>query len=909
MGKCAVSILVPICNVERYLGECLTSLLSQTLEDIQIICIDDGSTDSSPAILEEFSKRDSRIEVITKLNSGYGNSMNIGLSRARGEYVGILESDDFGEPDMFESLYRMAKENDADVVKSEFYYHKTGEDPSSDAIAGNMAGCYCGEPFAPLDHQEMFLMQPAIWSGLYRRSFLEENEIHFLETPGASFQDTSFNFKVFALAKRAYLTEKAFLHYRIDNANSSVKSQAKVFCICDEYKEMWSFVKQRPALMERLSKRLCFIQFGGYMWNLGRLTPALQPKFYERVVSEFQDLQSQRLLDEAYFNEASWGRLTELLADPEQFFAKNYGPKDVEQTFLLYVGQMGASSAVRAAEAVLDAAGPNDEVLLVSHPNNLKNVSNFEDLRSEDTRFFFEEVLDCCPLAKIDESRIRGKRLIVVGMMKTPSSIELGGMKEALKSGREWEGRCGHARNVDSFGSDGLSIPPVVPLLLQWGDEGVSAPLDVSMMRASGLLKDYSLSLELIDSAWDWLYSLKEEKGLGTALNVYRNVLIPLWGKVKESYDSLSFSDRIKVTARTPDILSAKYSINCGDGCEGIYREAPQISVLIPVYNAQEFMTECLASVYSQKGVSFEVICVDDGSTDSCLETLRAYQRSDSNLRVIAKLNGGAASARNLAMSAARGEYLAFIDPDDFYPTDSVLADLYNAAKANDANVCGGSFSCVNPDGSIEDEFDLESTSYVVKREGFRLFADDAFDYGWIRFIYRRSFIEYYDLCFPSLRWYEDPVFLVEVMKHAKEYYLIPEVVYRYRVDYREPDWTVNKVRDLLRGIGSNLSYAKEEKLGLLYSRLVGRLERDYLLAIEQNLTDEEVAYRLAKIQAELDPSLISAASENGEVFYLLAPYETLVVGGKPTAIVRLAKRAETSKLYKSVQHVREKFN
>ena len=178
--SCRVSVLVPICNVERYLRECLNSLLSQTLDDIQIICIDDGSTDSSPRILDEFSRRDSRIEVITKSNSGYGDSMNIGLSHAKGEYVGILESDDFGDADMFESLYSYAKKYDADVVKSEFYYHRTGDDPSEDEIAGNMAGCYCGSLFSPLDHQEMFLMQPAIWSGLYKRSFLEENNIHFL---------------------------------------------------------------------------------------------------------------------------------------------------------------------------------------------------------------------------------------------------------------------------------------------------------------------------------------------------------------------------------------------------------------------------------------------------------------------------------------------------------------------------------------------------------------------------------------------------------------------------------------------------------------------------------------------------------------------------------------------------------
>lgn len=905
----SVSVLVPICNVERYLRECLTSLLSQTLEDIQIICIDDGSTDLSPVILDEFRKRDSRIEVITKPNSGYGNSMNIGLSRAKGEYVGILESDDFGEPDMFESLYKLAKESNADVVKSEFYYHKTGEDPSTDEVAGNMAGCYCGKPFNPLDHQEMFLMQPAIWSGLYRRSFLVENNIRFLETPGASFQDTSFNYKVFALAKCAYLTERAFLHYRVDNANSSVKSQAKVFCICDEYKEMWRFTKQNPILMARLSKRLSFIQFGGYMWNLGRLTPSLQPKFYERVVSEFRSLQGEGLLEESYFNEESWKTLSAVLADPDLFFGETYGPKQVESTFLLYVGQMGFSSIERSIRAVLEAAGRNDEVLLVSHPGNAKNDSGLEAIRESDSRFFYEEVLDCPPMARIDKSRIRGSRLFVIGIEKTPSSIELEAMCGALGNGNEWSGRCGLSRVYNCGSAGALTVPSVVPVLLHWRDSGMDAPLDTSMLWASNVLKDYNLSMELMQDAWEWLVSLRSAEGTEIALKAYEDVLIPLWGVLKQSYEELSYSDRIRIGDSTPDVLSSGYSFECGSENDLANLEKPHISVLIPVYNAERYIRECLDSVFAQNGVSFEVICVNDGSTDSSLEVIGEYQNKYPDLKVISKLNGGASSARNLAMNVARGEYLAFIDPDDYYPSESTLANLYSAACSHDANVCGGSFSCLNPDGSIDSEFDLEAASYVVKREGFRRFSDDSFDYGWIRFIYKKAFIDECGVCFPSLRWYEDPVFLVEVMKQAKEYYLIPEAVYRYRVDYREPDWTARKTRDLLKGISHNLSYAKEEKLGLLYSRLVGRIERDYLPAIEQNLDDEEVICELAKIQSEIDPSLISAASENGQMFYLLAPLKTLIEGGRPTAVVRLAKRAESSHLYKSVQHIREKFN
>ena len=112
-----VSILVPICNVEKYLRQCLDSLVSQTLAEIEIICIDDGSTDSSPEIIQEYAENDARIKVITKPNSGYGDSMNQGLKKARGEYIGIVESDDYIETDAFEKLYALAKEFDADVAR------------------------------------------------------------------------------------------------------------------------------------------------------------------------------------------------------------------------------------------------------------------------------------------------------------------------------------------------------------------------------------------------------------------------------------------------------------------------------------------------------------------------------------------------------------------------------------------------------------------------------------------------------------------------------------------------------------------------------------------------------------------------------------------------------------------------
>lgn len=111
-----VSILMPACNVEKFLRECMDSVVNQTLEDIEIICIDDGSKDATGDILDEYAEKDSRIKVIHKPNSGYGHSMNVGIDNATGEYIGIVETDDFADLNMFEELYAVAKRCNADEI-------------------------------------------------------------------------------------------------------------------------------------------------------------------------------------------------------------------------------------------------------------------------------------------------------------------------------------------------------------------------------------------------------------------------------------------------------------------------------------------------------------------------------------------------------------------------------------------------------------------------------------------------------------------------------------------------------------------------------------------------------------------------------------------------------------------------
>ena len=171
-----ISILVPCCNVEKYVRQCLDSIKAQTYTNLEIICIDDGSKDSTGAIIDEYVAADSRFKVIHKPNSGYGDSMNKGLEMCCGDYIGIIESDDWIEPNMFETLLATAKSQNLDLVRCCWYEGPTGTETIKiqNMLAHNVV-------MKPLEHPEAFQQQPSIWAALYRRDLLEEGrKVRFL---------------------------------------------------------------------------------------------------------------------------------------------------------------------------------------------------------------------------------------------------------------------------------------------------------------------------------------------------------------------------------------------------------------------------------------------------------------------------------------------------------------------------------------------------------------------------------------------------------------------------------------------------------------------------------------------------------------------------------------------------------
>lgn len=319
-GKPKISVLIPIYNVEKYLRECLSSLAAQTFSDFEALCINDGSTDNSRAIIEEFCQ-DPRFRLIDKENSGYGASMNLGLDNAKGDYVTILESDDYLEPKALEVELQAAESLSAEVAKAGFYFYWSTPETRNE-FCPILPKEDCGRLVNPQEETAIFYTKPSIWSALYRRDFLEKNDIRFLETPGASYQDAGFNFKVWTSATRAVFINDGFLHYRQDGETQSVRSPGKVYCVCDEYAEMERYLAERPEKQASLLPVLVKMKYDTYMWNFERLAPELGREFLDRMASEMQGHIDRNEADLTIFDPWKKTDLETLLYSTDLFFAQ-----------------------------------------------------------------------------------------------------------------------------------------------------------------------------------------------------------------------------------------------------------------------------------------------------------------------------------------------------------------------------------------------------------------------------------------------------------------------------------------------------------------------------------------------------------------------------------------------------------
>lgn len=317
MSEPLVTVLLPSLNVAPYIEECLRSIEQQTLVDIEILCIDAGSTDGTRGILEKHAANDPRIRIIDSDRKSVGHQMNLGLQAAHGTYIGIVETDDFVAPEMYEMLVAAAERTRAEIVRMDFEaFWGKGEERQFLSKPVATAAQY-GRILRPCDEQAVFYNDMSIWAGIYRRDFLHQHQIHENETPGAAYQDTGFWFQAYACADRLlYLqgSEHGY-RYRLDNPASSVHSRQQAFVICDEFAFLRRALEQ-CGRFDELRDTCHAIQFNRYLWNYLRLGEDDRLPFAKRFAEDM------RVAGSFPLPKSEQPLLRELLASPETFHAR-----------------------------------------------------------------------------------------------------------------------------------------------------------------------------------------------------------------------------------------------------------------------------------------------------------------------------------------------------------------------------------------------------------------------------------------------------------------------------------------------------------------------------------------------------------------------------------------------------------
>ncbi len=335
-NKPRVSVILPSLNVADYIDQCIESVINQTLKNIEIICVDAESTDGTWEILQKYAEKDPRIKVVKSDIKSYGYQMNLGLDLARGEYIGIVETDDFAAPEMFYTLYESAVAvcaGGADIVKSNYYWYFSNQEKHIKKFE-NLVGLPYNRVInsSEKEYIKLFSSAPAIWSGLYRTDMLKTNNIRFNETSGASFQDTSFFFITNCMAKSIYLIDEYLLFYRKDNSSSSVNDGKKLYCICDEMHYFENYMEGRWK--GAFQYQYMALKAEKYRWNYCRISPQYQWDFLLKVREEFSIHRDNGLLNESYFGPAGWKNINQLIDDPFNLFlktCKNYYTRPVKE--------------------------------------------------------------------------------------------------------------------------------------------------------------------------------------------------------------------------------------------------------------------------------------------------------------------------------------------------------------------------------------------------------------------------------------------------------------------------------------------------------------------------------------------------------------------------------------------------
>lgn len=310
-----VSVIIPVYNAEAHLIECLQSVCAQSLKNIEIICVNDGSTDKSAQILAEYARFDSRIKVFNQVNAGAGAARNHGLREAKGKYLSFLDADDFFEVDMLEKAFNKAEADFADVVvyKADFYDDKRGIFfPCTYSLREKMLPDQ--KPFAGIDVEKDIFKTIVgwAWDKLFRTEFVKGNNLYFQEQRTSN--DLLFVFSAFVKAERITTISDVLAHQRrCASGTLSVTREKSWTCFFDALIALRNQLASW-GLYQRFEQDYINYALHFCLWNLNTLKEPTREKLFRQLRNEwFQELGISAYPKEKFYNRSEYAQFETIM--------------------------------------------------------------------------------------------------------------------------------------------------------------------------------------------------------------------------------------------------------------------------------------------------------------------------------------------------------------------------------------------------------------------------------------------------------------------------------------------------------------------------------------------------------------------------------------------------------------------
>lgn len=325
-----VSVILPSLNVAEYIERCVLSAVGQSLKEIEILCVDGGSTDGTLEILRRLAAGDPRIRLTECGIKSYGAQVNIGIRAAQGEYIAILETDDFAAEDMYQALYDAAEEEKPDMVRADWEEFLETEDGPVFFPAGCLTGKeeLYGKILSAFEYPWLFSRDINVWKGIYKRSFLMEQGVFFQESQGAAFQDLGFSVLSLSKAERILYLRRSLYRYQKGRAGASSSNPNALRFVYQEWKRLLEegVLPKRALDCPYVWQRMADSFLGEYEKSLRLLDcngadPLIRP-YYQWFKKRLAGLAPRADFPARKENREGWERLMEALFCQEEHIGR-----------------------------------------------------------------------------------------------------------------------------------------------------------------------------------------------------------------------------------------------------------------------------------------------------------------------------------------------------------------------------------------------------------------------------------------------------------------------------------------------------------------------------------------------------------------------------------------------------------